>query len=304
MQVHFGTATLQVEWPSCVACIGTFDGVHRGHQAVISRAVEEAAAREQPCVLITFDRHPAATLAPERCPPGVGSLASNLREFDRLGVGLAVVLEFDDRLSQTAAEDFLETILRRKLHATQIVLGYDFALGKDRQGTPAWLSEQIETTVVPRFTLDGARVSSSAIREAVADGRVEEAANWLGRPFAIEGIVVCGQKLGRELGFPTINISRSFNQVTPAHGVYAGVCASNAGRYAAAISIGVRPAVGGGPRTIEAFLLGYPGHAIYGISVSLETHRRLRDERNFADLEELKRQMAKDIEAVEHVIKI
>lgn len=304
MQVHFGLETLNVEWPECVACIGTFDGVHLGHREVISKAVDKASAKDQPCALITFDRHPAATLAPEKCPPAISSLSHNLIEFGRLGVGMTVVLPFDRRLSETTAEDFFADFLKARLRCGHIALGYDFAFGKDRLGTPEWLGQHIETTVVPRFNLDGTRVSSTSIRAAVSDGRVEDAARWLGRPFSVEGFVVSGQRLGRELGFPTINIARSFHQVTPGDGVYAGVCHNTFGAFRAAIAIGVRPAVGGGPRTIEAHLLDFPGNSLYGKPVVIEVRHRLRDETDFGTVDELKMQMAKDIDCVMSVVKL
>src|SRR5687767_14656892 len=259
MQAHFGTASLRPEWPAAVVCIGTFDGVHLGHRAVIATAVELAVASDLPAVLVTFDRHPAATLAPERCPESIGSLAANLREFDRIGVAVCIVLPFDRALSETSATDFLERILKRQLKAASVVVGHDFALGHDREGTPEWLAERIPTEVLPPFKVDGDRVSSSAIRASVAEGRLEDAARWLGCAFEVEGVVVAGQKLGRTIGFPTINLARSGNQVTPADGIYAGRCMIGKKTYAAAISVGVRPAVGAGPRTMEAFLLDYHG---------------------------------------------
>lgn len=298
MQVHFGADLLRAEWHQSVACIGTFDGVHLGHQAVIAEALRLAREADLPCILVTFDRHPAAILAPDRCPQAVASLAENLREFERLGVSLAVVLPFTADLSQTTASDFLATILQGKLRADSLVVGHDFAFGKGREGSPEWLAGRIRTTVVPPFELDGRRVSSSEIRRDVTAGRVEAAARLLGRPFEFGGIVVAGEKLGRELGWPTVNLARSFDQVVPAHGIYAGHCETSFGTFRAAISIGTRPAAGGKHRTIEAYLLDYPGHSLYGENVWLRFERRLRDEMDFPSLEHLKLQIASDVEEV------
>lgn len=298
MLVSFGLDRLHPEWQDSVVCIGTFDGVHLGHAEVISQAISLARTRELPCILVTFDRHPAATLAPERCPPAIQGLESNLREFERLGVAVSVVLAFDERLSQTTAQEFLDEILGRRLRARHVVIGYDFALGKGREGNPEWLQRHIDTTVVPAFNLDGHRVSSSTIRKAVADGSLDIANRLLGRPFAIEGTVVAGQKLGRQLGFPTVNIARASNTVLPPDGVYRGTCETRLGTFKAAASIGVRPAVGGTARTIEAFLLDYPGDEIYGSAVRLNLLERLREERSFPSLDALKDQMALDVALV------
>ncbi|HVT11867.1 MAG TPA: bifunctional riboflavin kinase/FAD synthetase [Fimbriimonadaceae bacterium] len=298
MQVHFGVELLAAEWSSSVACIGTFDGVHLGHQEVIRTAVAQAHQKESPCVLVTFDRHPAHILAPARCPKPIASLSSNIAAFERLGVAVAVVMPFDYALSQTSAEDFLQKILMDRIKAHAIVVGHDFAFGHNRVGTADWLRERIETTVVPPFEVDDCRVSSSEVRREVAAGKVEEAARLLGRPFEIPGVIVSGQKLGRRLGFPTANLARSFDQVLPAHGIYSGELVCAFGRFRAAVSIGTRPAVGGGNVTIEAYLLDYPGDPLYGMPVTLELHSRVREERDFDSLEALKAQIALDVEAI------
>ena len=295
MQVHFGVDMLEPEWSGAVLCIGTFDGVHLGHQAVIRRAVEVAASEGLPAVLLTFDRHPAHVLAPERCPKAVASLDENLTQFSRIGVQVALVLAFTRELSQTTADEFFQRVMVDHVRAKKIVVGHDFAFGKGRQGTPEWLAERIETEVVPPFMLEGSRVSSSAVRSEVAEGRVEHAGVLLGRPFAIAGVVVSGQRLGRELGYPTINLARSFDQVMPADGVYVGECETPHGTYRAAVSIGMRPAVSGTHRTIEAYLLDYPGNDLYGKGVVLSLLRRLREERNFDSLDALKAQIALDV---------
>ena len=302
MQVHFGIDLLHPEWQRSVACIGTFDGVHLGHQEVIGGAVSRARELELPAILVTFDRHPAAVLAPERCPPAIAPLQSNLGQFGRCGVDVAVILEFTRELSQTSAESFYHEILGERLHTEELVVGHDFAFGRDRQGTPEWLQQRIPTRVIPPFGPEGHRISSSEIRQAIGEGRVEDAGRWLGRPFEVSGVVVHGQKLGRTLGFPTINLARSFQQVMPGFGVYAGTCDTPFGTFRAGISVGVRPTVSGEYPTIEAYLLDYPGDSLYGYSVVLRLVKRLRDEEKFAGLEELKNQMNRDIAEVRRVL--
>lgn len=294
MEIAFGVDRIQPSWTRSVVCIGTFDGVHLGHQAVIEQAVRQAQVSEVPCVLVTFDRHPAAILAPERCPKAVQGLGANLKEFERLGVSTAVVLAFDEELAATSAENFFHHILLERLKATAAVVGHDFAFGHDRVGTPFWLSGRIETTVVPPFLMHGERVSSSGVRQAIERGDVQQANQWLGRNFALEGTVVSGQKLGRELGFPTLNLAQTSPTILPFDGVYAG----RWGSYQAAISIGMRPAVKGTNRTIEAFLLDFAGPGLYGQSGRLEFTARLRDELPFPDLDALVVQMKRDVQTV------
>ncbi|MBI1755752.1 MAG: riboflavin biosynthesis protein RibF [Fimbriimonas ginsengisoli] len=298
MQVHFGIEALRPEWEAAVACVGTFDGVHLGHRAVICEAVSIASTREQPCVLVTFDRHPATILRPESQPKLIASLDENLRLFEFLGVAVAIVLTFDQTLSETGATEFLDRVLVGAIRAKALVLGHDFAFGRGREGTPEWLTKRIETHVVGAVEEGGRRVSSSAIRTAISEGRVEDASRWLGRPFEISAVVVPGQKLGKSLGFPTVNLARSIDQVVPADGVYAGRCETPHGVFRAAVSVGVRPAVGGGVRTIEAYLLDYPGKSLYGASVRLELLRRLREERDFESVDDLREQIRLDVERV------
>lgn len=301
MQVHLGTGTLHAEWPRAVVCVGTFDGVHLGHQAVIRQAVADAREAELPCVLVTFDRHPASILAPAKTPPSLATVGANLRRFEALGISLVLVLPFDAALSRMSADQFLEEILRRGVHAERIVVGHDFAMGNGREGTTDWLAARIPTDVVPPFELEGQRVSSSNVRRAILSGDIEQAHRLLGRPYELEGVVVGGQRLGRELGWPTANLARSSHQAIPSDGVYAGWMTTPHGRFRAASSIGTRPAVGGVDRTVEAYLLDYPGHSLYGLSVSLEFHRRLRDELNFPSLDALKDQIATDVERTREI---
>jgi riboflavin kinase/FMN adenylyltransferase len=302
MLVHFGADLIAPEWGAAVVCIGTFDGVHLGHQQVIKTAVARARQAEKPCLLVTFDRHPAAVLAPTKNPPTIATLSQNLGLFRACGVSTCVILRFDLALANVTAEEFLHELLVGKLRADEVVVGHDFAMGKGRQGTGAWLSERIGTTIVPPFEIDGKRVSSTQVREAIADGEVDKARALLGRPFGIEGVVVPGQKLGRRLGFPTINLARSGRMVEPANGIYAGSCTTVLGTYRAAVSIGVRPSVGGEQRTIEAFLIDYPGDEIYGTAVEVRLHARLRDEQSFDDLDAMTRQIAVDVERATEIL--
>ncbi len=298
MQVHFGLDLLSAEWPRAVVCIGTFDGVHLGHRAVIAEAVRRASSEGLPCLLVTFDRHPAAVLDPDRCPPAIAGLGANLAEFERAGVEIAVVLRFDQALADTTAETFFEETLLGSLHASCLVVGHDFAFGWARRGTPGWLAERIETHVVPPFELDGERVSSSRVREAIASGEFERVSRWLGRPWEMSGIVVSGERLGRTFGYPTANLARSIRQATPKDGVYAGTAITPFGEFRAAISLGDRPTLEGKEHAVEAYLLDYPGESLYGKNVTLRFHRLLREQRRFDSVEDLRAQIAEDVRHV------
>jgi len=298
MLTHFGTATLVPFWEASVVCVGTFDGVHRGHAHVIETAVRNALTQKLPCALVTFDRHPAQVLRPESRPPVLGTLEQNLRVIRSLGVSVCVILPFDRAMAETPAERFAEEIFDRHLRARQVVIGHDFAFGHHRRGTPEWLSAHYDTVVVPPYAPEGQRISSTAIRELVASGQVESAAKALGRPFALAGVVVPGQQLGRKLGFPTANLARSLEQVVPADGIYAGWAHIDGRVFAAATSIGVRPTVGGEDRTVEAYLLDYPGDEIYGRAMEISFVHRLRPEMKFDSVEELVHQMHEDVRHV------
>lgn len=298
MIVHVGHESIHAEWRESVVCIGTFDGVHLGHRALLGKTVELAGERKCPSVAVTFDRHPMATLAPGREPLAISTLGQNLEMMSRSGVAAVVVLPFDHSLAQMEAETFFEEIVREKLKGAAVVVGHDFAFGHGRRGTPEWLSERIETTVVEALEVEGVRVSSSVIREAVRTGDLDRASNYLDRPFAIDGTVVAGDKLGRTLGYPTINLARSQKQVLPPEGVYVGFAHTRHGGFLAAVSIGTRPTVDGADLRIEAFLLDYPGTEIYGTSVRLEVWAMVREQVKFDDLEALKEQMAEDVREV------
>jgi riboflavin kinase/FMN adenylyltransferase len=300
--VHFGTDLVEAGWRGATVCIGVFDGVHRGHQAVISAAVEAARSTGHPCVLVTFDRHPAWTLAPDRVPLGLSTLGQNLDQFASLGVSVTVVLAFDQATASTSAEDFLEKTIKGRLKAEKLVIGHDFAFGRGRQGDGPWLSERIDTSMVPPLEMEGHRVSSTEIRGLVTGGNVERAGRFLGRPYTLRGVVVEGERRGRELGFPTLNVALSSRLAVPADGVYGGWCQTSRGQFRAATGIGCRPTFGGTMRTVEAHLLDYPGADIYGESVDLGFTVRVRPDERFPNAKALVSQMELDVESVRKLV--
>jgi riboflavin kinase/FMN adenylyltransferase len=298
MQIQFGLSNFSPEWSEAVVCVGTFDGVHLGHQAVILQAVEVAREQGLPCCLLTFDRHPAATLAPDRCPPAILSLETRLKKFEELGIAVTVIQQFDYELSQIEAEDFLSKVLIDRFKAVQLVVGHDFAMGKGRKGDAEWLRARVATQVVPPFEVDGTRVSSSLVRALITKGELANAERLLGEPFTITGVVIRGDQLGRSLGYPTANVARGGPQVIPPDGVYAGTFKFGGRTFSAAVSIGTRPSVGGTDRRTEAYCLDYSGGEFYGESCVLELHEFVRGQESFDSLEELIEQIGRDTERI------
>lgn len=303
MITSFGIDGIIPVWESSTVCIGTFDGVHIGHAAVIDAAKTVAREHGDPLIVVTFDRNPLEVVAPSRAPVPISTLNQNLAEFDRLGVDIVVVMEFSPQLRDLAAVDFLEKLLVGKLLAHRVVVGHDFAFGKDRAGTGAWLNQRIETHIVSGLEKNGLRVSSSYIRERVAAGDFERAAEYLGRKYVTPGVVIAGQRLGRTLGFPTANLGLPNRLVLPIDGVYGGVATVKGKAFAAAISLGTRPTVGELDRAIEAYLIHFsdangPAKEIYGEAIELQWDFLVRGQVKFDDLEQLKAQMSRDIEEI------
>ncbi len=287
-----------------VVTIGSFDGVHRGHQAIIRRAVQRARETGIPAVAVTFDRHPQEAIQPDNSPLYLTTLTTRLRLLMDTGLHDVLVLRFDRTFANLHAEEFVQFILRERLNARHIVVGADFRFGHQREGSVTTLQKAQErfgftVEAVQDVLYRGERISSSRIRQAVLNGEVGEASAMLGRAYILEGVVVRGQRLGRKLGYPTVNLSLCTRQVVPRDGIYAGRLwhPRTGAVYTAAISIGVRPTVDGKTRTIEAYLLDFSG-SLYGEEVHLAFFHRLRDERRFESLDALKAQMARDVQQV------
>jgi riboflavin kinase / FMN adenylyltransferase len=269
--------------------IGTFDGVHRGHRAVVDTAVSTGLRS----AVVTFEPHPRLVLGYD-----VQLLAPFERRLELLattGADETLVIEFTPELSRLTPEEFVARVLE-PLGARIVVTGEGFRFGAGRRGDAETLRRLgLDVRAVP--LLEG--VSSSRIRELLRGGAIEEAAALLGRPAEVEGTVVAGDQRGGTLGFPTANVAVPANLIVPAHGIYAGEAVVTSGeRYRTAVSIGVNPHYGGTERRIEAFLLGFEGD-LYGSRLRIELWRRLRDERAFASEAELVEQIARDVEAAE-----
>jgi riboflavin kinase/FMN adenylyltransferase len=287
-------------WSECTVAIGHFDGVHRGHQAVISAAVEDAWRNGRPSVVLTFDRNPAEVVRPESAPPYLCTLAQRLERFDAAGADHTVVCRFDAAFAAQPWLEFAEHALRETLHCKHLVIGHDFRFGHGREGSADTLASRkddlgLEVTSVPPLTEDGRRVSSTDIRRAVARGDIASAARWLGHRYALVGTVVRGDATGRQLGYPTVNLAPSARVAVPGDGVYAGWATVYGQTWRTAISVGTRPTVGSSDLAIEGFLLDYEGGDLYGRTVTLTFAERLRGQETFPTLDALRERIAADV---------
>ncbi|MFJ3472030.1 bifunctional riboflavin kinase/FAD synthetase [Microbacterium maritypicum] len=290
--------------PSAVA-IGKFDGVHAGHRAVIARLEDAAAATESRSVAVTFDRNPLAVIRPDRCPENVVTVDRKLELLGELGLDATLVLTFDEELAARSAEDFVVDILVGALQVSTVLVGQDFRFGNRGAGTPELLRELgprygFSVEVVDDVYLPGSsrRVSSSWIRELLMEGDVATAATVLGRYPDVRGEVVHGLKRGRELGFPTANLSTIVDAFVPADGVYAGwlVDHDTGIRHPSAISVGTNPTFDDVlVRQVEAHVLGETGLDLYGHDVTVEFVDRLRGMVAFEGIDKLMEQMGADV---------
>ena len=284
------TAFSDIEPRERSVAIGTFDGVHLGHREVIAGAD----------TVLTFDPHPMSVTAPERAPELITSLLRKAELVESLGVEEMVVISFDEQFAQHSAEQFIDEVVVAGLGATRVQVGDNFGFGKRAQGRADLLlaDDRFETLVMPLFELDGVPVSSSRIRSLLREGEVAEANRLLGTPYVFSAEVARGDQRGRELGYPTANLVPTAGYCTPGHGVYAGRAELAGGETKpAAINVGTRPmfeSVLG--ELIEAYLLDFDGD-LYGQQLRVEFLERLRGEAVFESVDDLKQQMAVDVEA-------
>ncbi|ABG04378.1 riboflavin kinase / FMN adenylyltransferase [Rubrobacter xylanophilus DSM 9941] len=284
-----------------VVAIGNFDGVHLGHRAVLGRALEEGRARGMRVVAATFHPHPRAVLRPGEAPPLLTPLPVRRRIILGLGVDEVRIIRFDGKLSRKSPEEFVREVLVGELGAAVAVVGENFRFGHRAAGDFRELERLMrsfggEAVAVPVRGLDGGEeVSSSRIRRLVLEGRVEEAARLLGRPHAVCGRVVEGEGRGSRIGYPTANVRPEEGVAVPGRGVYACTVRVGEGRYAACTNVGVAPTFGGRAESlVEAHLLDFEGD-LYGLQIEVEFLRRIRGEKKFGGVEELREQIARDL---------
>ena len=308
MQIHRG---FDLGVPACALTIGNFDGVHRGHQAMLALLTNEARHRGLPSCVMTFEPHPRDHFArkagrPEAAPARIATLRDKLAELERCGIEHALVLRFDDRFASIGAEAFIQRVLVEGLRARYVLVGDDFSFGAKRAGNYAMLDAAgarsgFDVARMLSYEVHGLRVSSTAVRNALADGDMAQAERLLGRPYAVSGHVVHGRKLGRELGFRTLNLR--FGHPRPAvSGIFVvQVHGLPGGPLPGVASLGVRPTVEDQGRVLlETHCLQWPEalatEGAYGRCVRVELLRKLHDELKYDGLDALKQGIAHDTE--------
>ena len=317
MQRWRGLEATPADLGRTVVTIGMYDGVHRGHQKLIGAAVARAQAMRRPCLLLTFDPHPAEVVRPGSHPAILTSLDRKAELVAGLGVDAMCVLPFTAEFMRLPPETFTHTVLVEHLHAAQVVVGENFTYGHRAAGTVSTLTTEgrrfgfaVEGVPLAEDSSDSGDVtiSSTYIRACVAAGDMVAAARALGRPHRVDGVVVRGDRRGRDLGYPTANVESPQYTAIPADGVYAGHLVTrdprsgaSRERLPAAISVGTNPTFQGSRRTVEAFVLDYDGD-LYGEHVGVEFASRLRPMEAFADLEGLLAAMAKDVSDTRQIL--
>jgi riboflavin kinase/FMN adenylyltransferase len=283
----------------CLA-IGVFDGVHLGHQQIIRQTVADARKHDGISVVVTFDKHPACIVAPDRVPPLIYSQPQKFRTIKSLGADALLEISFDRSFSEQTGQSFIRGLVRDLGRVQSICVGADFVFGNRRSGNVALLKilgNELHFTVhgMAEISLDGKVVSSTRIRDAIRSGDFDAASQMLGRAYSVAGAVVYGDQLGHKLGFPTANLDTT-GLLLPPNGVYAAHASVARKNYRAVLNIGLRPTVKSPtpePR-VEVHLLDFSGE-IYGQEMEVTFAAKLRDEQKFADLDALKAQIARDI---------
>ncbi len=285
--------------PTAVTC-GVFDGVHLGHRSLLSHLDQSLLT-----TVLTFEPHPVEVLVPGTHPRLLTTIDERIELLAAQGIGQVGVLDLAD-IRHLAPQDFVTEVLVGRLGAAQVVVGADYRFGHDRAGDASLLVEMgpdlgFETVVAPLLEGDGIVVSSTRIRNLIAEGRPEEAAGALGSLFRITGEVIPGDRRGRELGFPTANIAPPPRKVIPADGVYAGYAVVGESRFPAAVNVGVRPTFGDGDRLIEAYLIDFDAD-LYGRTIAIEFAQWLRPEARFDTIEELVEGINADVAATKALV--
>ena len=302
MRLFHGTENAEILRPS-VLTLGVFDGLHLGHQLIMKTVVDRARAIGAVPTVITFEPHPRAVLHPESAPPLLQTFDQKIEALGVLGIEQTIVIRFDQAFSQIRAEDFLREVVAERLQAAEVYLGRGFFFGHNREGNIDLL-RRVSSNLgffadeVPEVRLRGRRIGSTRIRELLADGRVNLARRMLGRPYGVEGPVVRGAERGAQLGFPTANI-RPHNRVTPRGGVYVTATLIEGQWRRSVTNIGTRPTFADGRGTsVETYIMNWTGD-LYGDVVRVRFLHRLRDERKFGSIEELKQQIEQDVSRAE-----
>ncbi|MHC0433761.1 bifunctional riboflavin kinase/FAD synthetase [Streptomyces sp. O3] len=311
MQRWRGLEDIPQDWGRSVVTIGSYDGVHRGHQLIIGRAVTRARELGIPCVVVTFDPHPSEVVRPGSHPPLLAPHHRRAELMAELGVDALLILPFTAEFSKLSPADFVVKVLVDKLRARLVVEGPNFRFGHKAAGNVAFLAEQgptydYEVEVIDLFVRGeaggGEPFSSTLTRRLVAEGDMAGAAEILGRPHRVEGVVVRGAQRGRELGFPTANVETLPHTAIPADGVYAGWLHADGEAMPAAISVGTNPQFDGTERTVEAYAIDRVGLDLYGLHVAVDFLAYVRGQSKFDSIEALLEAITDDVKRCRELI--
>ena len=307
LEIFRGISELSRRFTRPVVTIGNFDGVHRGHQAILAQVIERAQALEGESVLYTFEPHPRRVLQPAADLRLLETFDQKMETLEALGLDAVVAEPFDLEFAKNTPEHFIEHYLHETIGPIEVYVGYDFHFGKDREGSMRMLTERgphlgFSVTVVPEVSVEGRDLNSTRIRELLGQGEVEEAALLLGRPFVARGEVTEGDRRGRTIGFPTANLAPE-TEILPAPGVYFGRvrCVQGGGEWEGKIlpavtNVGYRPTFRDGRDLVaEAHLIDFSGD-LYGVEIDLSFEGRLRGEQRFESVEALRDQIARDVD--------
>jgi riboflavin kinase / FMN adenylyltransferase len=302
MRLFHGTDNADIERPT-VLTLGVFDGLHLGHQLVMRTVVDRARAIEAVPTVITFEPHPRVILHPESAPPLLQTFDQKLEALGVLGIEQTIVIRFDRDFAQVSAEDFLKDVVSDRLHAKEVYLGRGFSFGHNREGNIDLLRTVSHdlgflADEVSEVCLRGERISSSRIRDLLHHGRVNLARRMLGRPYGVEGRVIRGAERGQQLGFPTANLHPQ-NRVIPKSGVYVTATLIDGQWRASVTNIGARPTFEREAETsVETFVMNWSGD-LYGDVIRVRFLHRLRDEKKFNSVGDLKTQIESDVARAE-----
>lgn len=311
MQRWRGLEEIPEDWGRGVVTIGSYDGVHRGHQLIIGKTVARARELGLPAVVVTFDPHPSEVVRPGSHPPLLAPQHRRAELMAELGVDAVLVHPFTLEFSKLSPADFVVKVLVDKLHARTVVEGPNFRFGHRAAGDVQLLAElgevyDFDVMVVDLYERgqagDGEPFSSTLIRRLVAEGDVRGAAEALGRPHRVEGVVVRGAQRGRELGYPTANVKTLPHTAIPADGVYSGWLLAEGERMPAAISVGTNPQFDGVQRTVEAYAIDRVGLDLYDLQVSVDFQSYLRGQEKFATVDALIERMAQDVNEAKRLL--
>ncbi|MGR3935611.1 MULTISPECIES: bifunctional riboflavin kinase/FAD synthetase [Streptomyces] len=311
MQRWRGLEDIPEDWGRSVVTIGSYDGVHRGHQLIIGRAVARARELGVPAVVVTFDPHPSEVVRPGSHPPLLAPHQRRAELMAALGVDAVLILPFTQEFSRLTPADFVVKVLVDKLHARVVVEGPNFRFGHRAAGNVDSLRElgttyDYEVEVIDLYERGeaggGEPFSSTLVRRLVAEGDVTGAMEVLGRPHRVEGVVVRGAQRGRELGFPTANLETLPHTAIPADGVYAGWLTAEGESMPAAISVGTNPQFDGTERTVEAYAIDRVGLDLYGLHVEVDFLAFLRGQEKFDSIEALLERMAADVKRASELV--